>query len=404
MNSPLSPATPAPQRPDSRTTRPGLASSLDDDVAPARKLQARLPQWIGIKGIAAFAMAAAMPLAMALAIGLVGCSEKPQAGPNPGGAGAGNAGDASPPARVRVLTVERRVRPALEEVVGTVQSRVRATVEAKVSGRIQSLPIRLGQMLKAGDLIAELDAREIQARLDQAMAAREQAARDIERVRRLLADKVVAAAEFDEVQARFRIASAGVTEAETMLGYARVTAPFDGVVTRRRAEVGDLASPGKPIADLDDPRQLRLEASVPETAISRLTNGSSLPVRIAGRPEMIPATVTEMAPSADPATRTFLIQADLPAAAGLRPGQFGRALVPVGETATLRVPTSAIVQRGQLELVMVLVDGRAALRLVKTGRQEGDQIDVVAGLEPGETIVRSGADQLLEGQRLEIQP
>ncbi len=310
--------------------------------------------------------------------------------------------DARPVAKVVALTVERKPRPATEEVVGTVQSRLRALVEAKVSGRIVRLPVTLGQLVKAGELVAELDAQEVQARLDRAGATREQAARDIERAQRLLNEKVVSQAEFDLLQARLRVAAAGVIEAETMLGYTRITAPFNGVITRRHAEIGDLASPGKPIVEVEDLDQLRIEASVPESALQRLSIGATLTVRITGAAQPLLGKVVEMAPTADASSRTFLIKADLPATSGLRPGQFGRVDVPLGDTTGLRVPATAVFRRGQLEFVAVAANGQANLRLIKAGRQLGNEIEIVSGLEPGETIIPAGGAELQDGQRLEI--
>ncbi len=310
--------------------------------------------------------------------------------------------DSRPPGKVVVLKVERMPHPATEEVVGTVQSRLRALVEAKVSGRIVRLPVTLGQLVKAGQPVAELDAQEVQARLDRASATREQAARDIERAQRLLNDKVVSQAEFDLLQARLRVAVAEVTEAETMLSYTRITAPFNGVITRRHAEIGDLASPGKPIVEIEDLDQLRIEASVPESALHRLSIGFTLPVRITGVPLTLTGTVVEMAPTADASSRTFLIKADLPSTTGLRPGQFGRVDVPMGETTTLRIPATAVFRRGQLEFVAVAANERSNLRLVKAGRQVGAEIEIVSGLEPGETIITAGGADLRDGQRLEI--
>ena len=123
--------------------------------------------------------------------------------------------------------------------------------------------------MQAGDLIAQLDSREIQARLDQALAMREQATRDLERARELFAQKITTQAEFDAVQARERVAAGAVTEIETVLGYTKIVAPFDGVVTRKLADVGDLAAPGQ--TDRRDGRSgaLRFEADVPEALIGR---------------------------------------------------------------------------------------------------------------------------------------
>src|SRR5881394_2840220 len=275
-----------------------------------------------------------------------GCQEQPQS----------RGHEDLPAARVRVQTVEAVRHVATEEVVGTVRAKLHAALEAKVSGRLESMLVTPGQTVKAGELLAQLDAREIQARLDQALALREQAGRDTERLRGLLAQNAVSRQEFETVESRNRVAAASVTEAETMLGYTKIVAPFDGVVTHKFADVGDLATPGRPLIELDDPQLLRLEADVPEALINRVQLGSTLRVGAALEGREIAAAVSEIAPVADPSSRTFNVTLDLPANAGLRAGQFARVAIPIGETRALRVPALAVVQRGQMELVFVVVN------------------------------------------------
>jgi RND family efflux transporter MFP subunit len=288
--------------------------------------------------------------------------------------------------------------------MGTVRAKLRSVIEAKVTGRVEQLPVVTGQRVETGDLLVQLNAQEVRARLDQAVAVREQAEGDLQRFTALLRQEAVTRAEFDAVQARQRVAQAAVAEAETMLSYTKVLAPFAGVVTRKLADVGDLALPGKPLLELEDPVRLRLEANVPEALLDKLHSGARLPVRIATVEKELAGTVSEIAPSTDPNSRTFLVKLDLPAAAGLRAGQFGRVLVPVGEVSALRVPASAVVQRGQLELVFVVVDARAQLRLVKTGKRLGPETELVSGVQAGETVVVEGAASLVDGQAVEVKP
>ncbi|MDW8310692.1 MAG: efflux RND transporter periplasmic adaptor subunit [Verrucomicrobiales bacterium] len=307
-----------------------------------------------------------------------------------------------PVATVRVQTIDDQPRALTEEIVGTVRARTRATLEAKIAGRITELPVVLGQSLEAGDLVARLDVREIQARLDQARAVLEQARRDRDRFATLLRQQAVTQAEFDGVEARFRVAEAAVAEAETMLGYAEVRAPFDGAVTRKLADVGDLATPGRPLIELEDPNALRLEADVPEALINHVQPGAKLPVRIHAANAELEGVVAEMAPAADPNSRTFRVKLDLPGAPGLKPGLFGRVAVPVGETRAPRVPPQALVQRGQMEMVFVVADGRAQMRLVKSGKRLGEEVELVSGVRPGERVVVEGAGALMDGQPVEV--
>jgi RND family efflux transporter MFP subunit len=306
-----------------------------------------------------------------------------------------------PTVQVRVQTVEAKPHVATEEVVGTVRAKLHAALEAKVSGRLESMLVTPGQSVKAGELLAQLDAREIQARLDQALALREQSGRDTERLRGLLAQKAVSRQEFETVESRYRVAAALVTEAETMLGYTKIVAPFDGVVTRKLADVGDLATPGRPLLELDNPKALRLEADVPEALIKRVQLGATLGVRAAAEDGNITGVVGEIAPVADSASRTFSVKLDLPLNAGLRAGQFARVTIPIGETRALLVPASAVVQRGQMELVFVVVNRQAQLRLVKTGKRIGDTVELVSGVSAGEQVVVEDASRLRDGQPLE---
>lgn len=308
-----------------------------------------------------------------------------------------------PAVQVKTAAIAKEARLATEEVVGTVRSKQNAVIAAKVSGSLQRILVAPGQLVKAGDWLAQIDAREIQARLDQANAARELARKDVERLTKLLTDKAITQQEFDAVDSRLRVAEATVKEVDSLLSYTRITAPFDGVITRKLADAGDLAVPGKPLFELEDPAVLRLEADVPEAVIGRLKLGLSLPVRIASVETNLAGVVCEIAPTADPNSRTFLMKVDLPTVAGLRSGQFGRVEVPTAEISALRMPFSALVVRGQLEIVFVAANQKAQMRLVKTGKHLGSAVEIVSGLEPGERIVVEGAAQLTDGQPLIIQ-
>lgn len=316
--------------------------------------------------------------------------------------------NASPPATstatVRAQIIESKKRIATEEVVGTVRAKLRSVIEAKVSGKIEQMLVVPGQQVKAGETLAVVDAREVQARYDQAVALSQQAEADLKRLTALLEQKVLSQAEFDSAQAKARVTVASRNEAETLLSYTKVTAPFDGVITRKHADVGDLATPGKPLLDMEDSTALRLEADVPEAVVGRLTLGDQLPVRIAALEKELTGVISEIAPAADPNSRTFLVKLDLPGMPGLRAGQFGRVAMPVGETAALRVPASAITQRGQMELVFIVSDGKAQLRLVKTGKRLGNEVELVSGVSAGEKIITENAAGLIDGQPVTVTP
>jgi len=303
-----------------------------------------------------------------------------------------------PAATVEVRVVERKTRAATEEVVGTLRARLQSVIEAKVSGKIERMLAVPGRKVSRGDLLATVEAGEVQSRLEQALALREQAGADLKRLALLFQQNILSQSEYDAAQSRFRVADASVKEGETLLGYTRVTAPFDGTITRKRADVGDLAAPGKPLLEMEDSTTLRIESDAPEGVLGRLALGDKLPVRIAGVDYDLEGVVSEIAPAADPGSRTSLVKLDLPPAKGLHSGQFGRVSMPVGETSALRAPASAVLQRGQMEVVFVSTGNRAQLRLVKTGKQIGAEVEIVSGLDAGEWVVVQGAAGLKDGQ------
>ena len=312
-------------------------------------------------------------------------------------------GETLPPATVRVQKIEPVKQLAVEEVVGTVEPKLQALVEAKVSGRITRLPVTLSQSVKQGEVIVELATQEMQARLEQANAAFRQAELDFNRTAKLRRQTAATQAELDAAQARYDAAKAAVAEAETMVGYARIVAPFDGVVARKLADEGDLAMPGKPLLALEGRAGLRLVAEVPSSLASHLLQGAKHTVSMETLPDPILGTVAEISPAADPASRTVRVKVDLPADSGVRSGQFGRLAVPVREDTFMFVPPPALVRRGQLEILFIAVEGKAELRLVRAGKQTSQGIEILSGLAPGEAVVVEGAGLLRDGQPLQTQ-
>ena len=322
-----------------------------------------------------------------------GCSKKhePQAAP----------GIELPVAVVRVQKIDTVKQPAIEEVVGTVQPKLQAVIEAKVSGRITRLPVTLGQSVKQGDVLVELATQEIQARLDQASATFRQAELEFKRISNLRKQGAVTQAEFDAAQTRYTVAKAGVAEAEALSGYAKIVAPFDGVVARKLADEGDLAMPGKPLLELEGRTGLRLVADVPTLLAGHVQPEAKLAVRMDTLANPITGTVAEISPAADPASRTVRVKLDLSETAGVRTGQFGRLEVPLSEAAFLFVPPPALVLRGQLEILFIATDGKAQMRLVRSGKQTPQGIEILAGLASGETVIVEGAETLRDGQPLQ---
>jgi RND family efflux transporter MFP subunit len=346
---------------------------------------------------------------------------------------------------VEVMTVSPADEETFAEAMGTIRALHLAPVAPQVMGRVLSVNFAEGSRVEKGAVLAVIDdahaaaqlasaegmvaearaaVAEAEAAIAQAEAARSLAKRTYERYRRLHEEKVVTSQEFDEVeakrtmalkeheralekraQAQAKIAQAQgqASAARTMHSYAKVKAPFAGIITEKRIETGSLAVPGQPIALLEDTSRYRLEAAVPEAYLPDLAAGTPVEVvldAMAGRP--VPATISEVVPSVDPASRTFIVKADV-AGPGLRSGLFGRLRFPTGTGTVLAVPQGAVAHLGGYEGVfLVTPDNVARLVIVTTGRRMDDRVEILSGIEPGARIAVAPQGRLEDGVRVEV--
>jgi RND family efflux transporter MFP subunit len=310
---------------------------------------------------------------------------------------------AGSPMKVSVARVERSAGQSHEEIMGTVVARNRADIQSKAQARVERIPVTLGSVVQQGDLLAELDSRELQARVGQSRAVNNQTAMELGRYDSLLSRKLVSQQEYDAVKARADVARASLAEAEAMLSYTRILAPFSGRVTQKSIDIGDLAVPGKPLFVLEEDAALRFEVHIPESQRRFIALGDNLPIAIESADSQTTGRVIEISPSADVASRTFLTKLEIPRANGIRSGQFGRLLLPTGNDSSLFVPAQALVKRGQLEILFVVSpEFRAQARLVRSGRLVSDRIEILSGLTEGEQVAITGASLLSEGDSVEI--
>jgi RND family efflux transporter MFP subunit len=334
-----------------------------------------------------------LPIAIVIALLLAGCGEAPQT----------NSAKPLSAATVSTAVASLQEHGSIEILPGTVKAASAATLMARISGVVGRITATPGTVVAAGTVLVEIDALEMAAKRDQAKAVAAQAAADFERTTLLFEKQLTTKAEFDAAQARAAGSAAAAVEAEIMVGYTRMTAPFAGVVVRKHVEVGDLLSPGRPVIDLEDPASLRLEVELPASQAARVVVGTTLRIQIASSSIDQEAAVVEVTPAADPISRTVLAKLALPTdAKGLRSGQFGRVTIPVAGGALLSVPAAAVVQRGQLDAVFVVQDGKALMRLVRLGGTDGGNTVIRAGLKNGDIVVVDGAESVRDGQSVTV--
>ena len=301
---------------------------------------------------------------------------------------------------VQLATAVAMTVDDFEPVVGTVRPRLEATVSADIPGRILEFHVVSGQKVKKGDVIARLDDEELDASHVRAKAALDQMVREVARQKKLLESNATSRSRYEQADAAEQMARASLVKIKASLDKAVVRAPFSGTITRKFTDTGDLAIPGRALVRIEDPSSLRLETAVAESLAGKLSLGQPIRIQVEAAQLSVTGKVSELEPSADSASRTFMVKIDLPSSPGLRAGLFGRAWVPRGQITLLLIPRSSVVRRGQMEVAFVATDGVAKLRLVRTVPYEKDQVSVLSGLTKGDQVVLKPSKAIQDGSPL----
>lgn len=306
-----------------------------------------------------------------------------------------------PEAVVTVGAVEARTTMRTQALPGTVYPSDQAVIASKIMATIAGVDVVIGEAVREGQLLIELEAGEIRAQVEQAEASLAQLERNLERERGLLAQSATTAESVRTLEDEIRLARARLEEARIMESYTRIRSPFDGLVTAKRVRRGDLARPGDHLLTVEGKGNLEAHVEVPDSLMPVPLGGS---VEVVSGANRVNGTLSEWSPAADPASRTRLAKLQVPADSLLRSGQYVRVNWPAGETRSLWMPASALSRTGQLQRVFILEGGTLELELIRTGTTKGDSLQVLAGLEEGDRVVLAPSPQLLDGQPATIQP
>ena len=366
-----------------------------------------------------------------------GCGDKIEPGTTPEGEGK--------VVKAQVAVASTNARQSLYEAVGTVGARTSSTLSSKTMGAVEAIHVREGDLVKKDDLLVELDDRQAVARLRQAEAGLAEAKRALtsaksardaaqagadlaratyDRYRKLLDEESVSRQEYDEVDARYRQSSAslaqaeamveasgnrveqaqaGVESARTMVGDASVLAPYDGTVTAKMVDVGDMASPGTPLLGLEQKGVFCVSLVVPEMHIRSVSLGDKVNVTIPSMDDLVvQGKIGRIDPAADQQSRSFIVKVALPEGHDFRSGIFARVALPVGEAGMLMIPRSAVIRRGQLTgYYLVDANNIARFRLLRLGREFGESVEVLSGMKDGDRYVVSPPPNMEDGDKVE---
>ena len=299
----------------------------------------------------------------------------------------------------------------------TLRGRSETTILARSGGYLAAWHKTIGDRVKKGEVLATIEAPEQDQELAQAKAARDQVrvrvdlTRDtLKRWEHLSSLDSVARQDLDEkrsaaAQARADLAAveANVRRLEQLKGFRRIVAPFDGVITRRSVEVGDLvAANGKELFALAQTDPLRLTLWIPQVYAGEISAGQEVSLAIPELPgKSFTARVAHAAGALDPVTRTRQVELELPNPDGrLLPGTYGEVSFKLASSSkALLVPTNVLVtgQHGN-QVLVVAGDNTVAFRKVTLGRDLGRDIEILSGLKAGEVLVSSPSDLLAEGE------
>jgi multidrug efflux pump subunit AcrA (membrane-fusion protein) len=355
-----------------------------------------------------------------------------------------------PPPSVISFKVEKRSFPLLLEQVGTLRTKTEARVSSRIMSQVEKILVKEGDTVEGSEkkkesatVLASLDNRDIMAKLRQAKSqlraveramesarAKQQAAKsqvESAEARRMLAvanyqryenlyqsqaatgqqveefrakkeiaeaqlkaakqEVEAAESEIKRLEAQKEQAEAARAEAEVVLSYTIIKAPFSGRITRKMVDVGDMVRPDQPLFILETPGHPEIHALISESLLPRLKVGQSLQVHIDALDETLEGTVREIIPRADPATRTVLVKASLPPLKELISGMFCRIRIPYGDYEALVIPKEAVREVGQLHLVDVLdTEGQLQKRFVTLGRRHNGLVEILSGLKKGEQV------------------
>jgi RND family efflux transporter MFP subunit len=290
---------------------------------------------------------------------------------------------------------------------GVVEAVRQTVVSAQVPGAVVAIEVKVGDVVKAGQLLVRIDARAAEqnvaasdAQVQSARATLEVATKEFDRQKQLFEKNYTSQAALERAEAQFKATQAQVSAQLAQAGAARaqsgffvVKAPYGGVVSEVPITLGDMAMPGRALLTIYDPAALRVTAAVPQTDIARIASGKPAKIQFPGLPAdrqwVAPALVTVL-PTADPGTHTAQIRLDLPATVGnMAPGTFARVWLPMQGAATPRlyVPAKAVVRRAEMTGVYVLdANGHPILRQVRLGRAVDDTVEILSGVTAGERV------------------
>lgn len=323
-----------------------------------------------------------------------------------GGRTGGRGGISDRPTPVEIELVKRGSVSRSSVIAGMLEPIRTVGVNAQLSGILLSLKAEEGHRVRQGDVLAEIDARELEAQARSAEASLRFAQSTVERSEQLFKQQIITAAELERDRAAFESAKASSEQLKTRLGYARVTAPISGIITEKRIEAGDIVSSSTRLFSVADVSTLVTRIQVSELEVSTLRAGDMVPLTVdALGGEKVAGRIRRVFPSADSATRLVPVEVALSGAqlTGLRPGYTVRATLALDKRDNaLLVPSRAVSGPAGARAVYIVKGGLVERRAVRIGSDMAGQSEILEGVVEGDSVIVSGTSMLREGAKAKV--
>jgi RND family efflux transporter MFP subunit len=351
-------------------------------------------------------------------------------------------GNTPPVKDVKLLKIEEKPMENVISVTGTLAAYEDAVISSKTSGRIRAMHVDLGSPVRAGQVIAELDPTDSQLRLQQAEAALaqararlgldptgtgdridieqtstvrqakavlDQAKLQIERMRSLSQQGVIAKSQLDAAEADYKVAVGKYEDAQEeirnrqavllqrrsevdiatqQIADTKIKAAFDGIVQEKRSSLGEFVSSGTPVITLVKMNPLRLQAEVPERESRDVKQGQLVRVSVEGDTNIYNGIIKRISPAIKAQNRVLVVEAEVQNNGQLKPGAFAKADIVVNANSlTVAVPATAIVSFAGIDKLITVEEGKAAEKAVTLGRRDGNWVEILSGIKVGESVV-----------------
>jgi RND family efflux transporter MFP subunit len=323
-----------------------------------------------------------------------------------GGRTGGRGGVSDRPTPVEVELVKRGSVSRNSVIAGMLEPIRTVGVNAQLSGILLSVKAEEGHRVRQGDVLAEIDARELEAQARSAEAALRFAQSTVDRSEQLFKQQIITMAELERDRAAFESAKATSEQLRTRLGYARVLAPLAGIITEKRVETGDIVSASTRLFAVADVSVLVTRIQVSELEVSTLRAGDAVPLTVdALGGQRVEGRIRRVFPSADSATRLVPVEVALTGAqlSGLRPGYTVRATLSLDRRDNaLLVPSRAVSGPAGARAVYIVSGGQVERRAVQVGSDMAGLSEILEGVDEGDSVIVSGTSMIREGAKARV--